>query len=192
MMKKLKKVLIFLMFIQIIFVGITANIVFGKSEIKNEMTNDIARNELENQMTNDALENESENATKLEDVNADKSTEIEVPIKNNDEVEKNLDNEKKESNDALEVQSAHISRIIEGTYIIQSALDNNKVLDVENGDTSNCTNVRIWQNRNVFQQQFEMEYNAKDDTYVIRAKCSGKVLDVANGGKTNGTNVWQY
>ncbi len=192
MMKKLKKVLIFLMFIQIIFVGITANIVFGKSEIKNEMTNDIARNEIENQMTNDALENESENATKLEDVNADKSTEIEVPIKNNDEVEKNLDNEKKESNDALEVQSAHISRIIEGTYIIQSALDNNKVLDVENGDTSNCTNVRIWQNRNVFQQQFEMEYNAKDDTYVIRAKCSGKVLDVANGGKTNGTNVWQY
>ena len=40
-MKKLKKVLIFLMLIQIVFAGITANanIVFGESELKNVYKN---------------------------------------------------------------------------------------------------------------------------------------------------------
>ena len=194
MMKKLKKVLIFLMLIQIVFAGITANanIVFGESELKNEINNDVARNELENDITNDVVENEFENTTNFETGDENTNTEVKLPIKEDDEDETNLYNENVESNDVLEVQSTNGAVITDGTYIIQSALDNNKVIDVENGNTANCTNVRIWQNRNVFQQQFEVEYNPENDTYVIRSKCSGKVLDVANGGKTNGTNVWQY
>ena len=80
----------------------------------------------------------------------------------------------------------------DGVYIISTALDENKVLDIGGGSTANAANVQLWENANVKQQKFEIRYNKQLKTYTIKATHSNKVLDVAGGGTANGTNVQQY
>ena len=79
-----------------------------------------------------------------------------------------------------------------GIYKISSALNNNKVLDVSGGSTSNGANLQIWKSDNVQQQKFQITYNNNGKYYEIKALHSNKVLDVAANGKTDGSNVWQY
>lgn len=81
--------------------------------------------------------------------------------------------------------------IEDGMYIISSRLDTNKVLDVDSGATYAEANIQIWDNSNVKQQKYMVEYLG-NGFYTIKSVNSGKVLDVAGGGNTNGSNVWQY
>ena len=78
-----------------------------------------------------------------------------------------------------------------GTYIIKSAINNNYVLDISNANKNDRANVQIWQNANVSQQRFKIEY-LNNGYYKIISENSGKVLDVDNAGKNDGTNVQQY
>ena len=81
--------------------------------------------------------------------------------------------------------------IEDGTYIIETKMDNSKVLDVAEGSKNNSANIQIWQNENVNQQRFKITYNS-EGYYKIEAVHSKKVLDVQDGAMTSGTNVQQY
>lgn len=82
--------------------------------------------------------------------------------------------------------------IKDGTYVISSALNNNKVLDISGGSKKNGANLQLWdRGSNVPAQKFKLTYVGAE-CYEIEAVCSGKVLDVERAGKGKGTNVWQY
>ena len=81
--------------------------------------------------------------------------------------------------------------IDDGYYIISSALDKNKVLDISAASIYAGANVQIWDNVDVNQQKFYIKYDGSG-YYTIKNVKSGKLLDVANGKTERGTNVWQW
>ena len=85
----------------------------------------------------------------------------------------------------------NIKTVDNGTYVIKSAINNNYVFDVSNASKNDRGNVQIWQNANVTQQRFKIEY-LNNGYYKIISENSGKVLDVDNAGKYDGANVQQF
>ena len=80
--------------------------------------------------------------------------------------------------------------IEDGTYQIQSGINNTFVLDVLNESKVSGANIQLFTSKTIESQKFNVKYLG-DGYYTIAAAHSGKVLDVANAGKTAGTNVWQ-
>lgn len=78
-----------------------------------------------------------------------------------------------------------------GTYIISSALDSNKVLDIESGSNQNFANLQLWDKNYTQAQKFYVKYIG-DRCYMITAKCSGKAIDVSGANTNNKANVCQY
>lgn len=78
-----------------------------------------------------------------------------------------------------------------GTYIISSELNNNKVLDVSDVSNKSGANVQLWDSVNGDNQKFNITYMG-NGYYSIEALHSGKVLDIENGSQNNGANVQQY
>ncbi|MDY3998712.1 MAG: RICIN domain-containing protein [Blautia sp.] len=87
-------------------------------------------------------------------------------------------------------QNAAVSSVSNGTYFIESAINNNYVLDVNGASSSDGANVQLWSKANVNQKKFTIT-KVSGEYYKITAAHSDKVLDVANGSKASGTNVWQ-
>ena len=81
--------------------------------------------------------------------------------------------------------------IADGLYKINTKLDSNKYLDINDISTANEANLHIWESTKGLNQKFQITY-LNNGYYKIQVKHSGKVLDVASAGTTNGTNVWQY
>lgn len=82
--------------------------------------------------------------------------------------------------------------IPEGTYYLRSALQNNKVVDIESGSTKNSANAQLYTRNNTKAQQFYISFDSETEQYTIKNISSGKVLDVASAKAANGTNVAQY
>ncbi|MBS6396168.1 MAG: RICIN domain-containing protein [Clostridiales bacterium] len=89
------------------------------------------------------------------------------------------------------LKSCNRNNFAEGTYVFQSALASNKVLDISSGSRSDGANVQLYQMNGSGAQNFKVSYNG-DGTYTIKAEHSGKALDVKSAAYANGTNVWQY
>ena len=88
--------------------------------------------------------------------------------------------------------SVAIEKVIEaGTYYIESALDNNKVIDISGESTANGAKVQLYNRNKSTGQQFEI-VSVADGYYTIKAKCSNLMLDVKGAEKTAGTKVQQY
>ena len=81
--------------------------------------------------------------------------------------------------------------ISNGTYIIASKLNTNKVLDISGASKNSGENVQIWENVREKQQEFLINYLGNGFYQIVNVN-SGKSLDVSGGAKTSGTNVWQY
>lgn len=81
--------------------------------------------------------------------------------------------------------------LAEGEYVLQTALADNKVLDVNGAGTENGANVQIYEMNGTMAQTFQVKYN-EDGTYTFVAKHSGKALDVSGGSWENGANIQQY
>ena len=82
--------------------------------------------------------------------------------------------------------------VIDGEYYISTALDNNKVLDIDAGQISeNKANAQLWELLNWENQVFSLVYN-ENGYYSIICNKSGKYLEVEGGYKEAGTNVQQY
>ncbi len=78
-----------------------------------------------------------------------------------------------------------------GIYKIRSGVSSSKYLDISGGSVKDGANLQIWQNSNVGNQRFRVEY-LNNGYYRITAIHSNKVLDVSGAGLANGTNVAQY
>lgn len=78
----------------------------------------------------------------------------------------------------------------EGRYIIETGVNEKKVLDVSGGSTYNNANIQIWDNANVTQQRFDIKY--ENGFYSIKSEKTGKSLDALNIGIKNSTNIQQY
>lgn len=85
----------------------------------------------------------------------------------------------------------NVTEIEEGTYVIKSALDATKVLDIIGQSTENEGNVQIWGNNNTVAQKFNV-IKQNDGTYKIQNTNSEKYLTVQAGNYQNSTNVFQY
>ncbi|MBR2830926.1 RICIN domain-containing protein [Candidatus Saccharibacteria bacterium] len=79
----------------------------------------------------------------------------------------------------------------EGEYIIESALDVNKAIDISGGAevAKSGTNIQIWEKNNTNAQKWKIVRNAEDGTYTIANPTTDKVLDVFNAGRKNGVNI---
>ena len=84
------------------------------------------------------------------------------------------------------------SKIKNGNYVIRSALNHNKVLDVKGGSKISGTNVQLYHYNGSNAQIWNITY-LKDGYYKISSKINTKlVLDVSGGKRINGANVQVY
>ena len=79
--------------------------------------------------------------------------------------------------------------ISDGPYKIESALDNNAVIDIAGGRNGNMENVQLWKWDDVDQQRFRVKYEG-NGYYSIVAVHSNKSLDGEDRGAYS--NVYQY
>ena len=77
-----------------------------------------------------------------------------------------------------------------GNYVITSALNTNKVIDVEGDVITDQTNIEIWSNNNGNNQKFIVSY-LEDGYYTIKAFNSNKVLTIVGASALSGANVVQ-
>lgn len=81
--------------------------------------------------------------------------------------------------------------LADGTYLINSALAKNKVLDVKSGSVANGANVQIYESNLTNAQKWEVTHDEKG--YVTFTNVgSGKVLDVKSASIAPKANVQQY
>lgn len=81
--------------------------------------------------------------------------------------------------------------IADGTYIIASALNRNKVLNITNAGKKQCAKLQLWNRNNTNAQKFKVKYD-KNGYYTIESVCSGNLIDVPRASKEIGTQLWQY
>ena len=80
----------------------------------------------------------------------------------------------------------HRSDLADGTYVVASALDGGKVLDVSNGSHDNGANVQLWTSNGTTAQKWMMSHDKKG--YVTLTNTgSGKPMDVRYGEAHEGT-----
>lgn len=78
-----------------------------------------------------------------------------------------------------------------GDYVIVSALNGNKVLDVTGGSRNNGAQVQLYAFNNTNAQKWRVSHDEKG--YVVITNLgSGKVLDIAGAREANGTKIQQY
>lgn len=77
-----------------------------------------------------------------------------------------------------------------GNYVITSAMNSNKVIDVEGDIIADNTNIDLWPNNGGNNQKFIITY-LNDGYYTIKAFNSNKVLTVQGSSALNGGNVVQ-
>ena len=86
--------------------------------------------------------------------------------------------------------SVNYTSVAEGAYIIYSALDNGKCLDVAGGSTADGANIILYQYEDARLNKFKIV--KEGNGYNIVNTVSGKCIDVDNSDSTPGTNVQQW
>lgn len=82
--------------------------------------------------------------------------------------------------------------IAPGKYIIETKLTSGSAMDLSGNNTSNGTNIHLYQKNGSSAQIFNVAVNGKYGWYSIRHASSGKSIDVAGGSSSSGTNVQLY
>lgn len=116
---------------------------------------------------------------------ADETTTVPEPASVNDTnttVGSNVNTQSCETTNTTE------SEVQDGTYIIQSAINDGKVIDAENANLDSGTNAQIYESNNSNAQYWSISTN-DDGTKTITNINSGKVLDVNCGQAYNKNNV---
>ena len=80
---------------------------------------------------------------------------------------------------------------LNGTYNIQSAVDQNFLMDVRGGSLKDKANVWIYKANGTEAQVFVMEHIENGYYRIINIR-SGKCLDLAGAKAKNKQNIWQY
>ena len=80
--------------------------------------------------------------------------------------------------------------IQDGTYLIASAKNQNKVLSVDNNRNTSGTNILLWNRSEIPYRQFQFTYQG-NGYYKIKNMGSGLYLSAAGQRGSSGTNVEQ-
>lgn len=80
--------------------------------------------------------------------------------------------------------------ITEGTYILESKLGTNMVMDVDDASKKAGANIQLYKYNGSSAQQFTIKKSGS--YYTITPKCSGLKVDVQGGSTKSGANVQQY
>ena len=151
-------------------------------------------------INNEKEEINKEKKTILFEVTKKEENKMQVEEEKNEEVEENETKEdtkeikeytKSVKKKALTTKNENKQPLKDGVYTIQTKLNTKMVLDVSAASLNNGGNIQIWQDVNVNQQKFIINY-IEDGWYKIVSYNSGKVLDVEGGASNLGTNVQQY
>lgn len=138
----------------------------------------------------DSKESKSQKSDSLS-VKAEATDKLNIEEKDSTSIkpsDKSVTETKEEKNIEKELTNLNID---EGIYVIYTAINNSRVIDISAGATGNRANVQIWDEDKVDQQKFLIK-KVKGDYYCITSVKSSKVLDVESAGTKEGTNVWQY
>ena len=82
--------------------------------------------------------------------------------------------------------------ISDGVYIIQSAYNSSKVIDLSGGNVVNTSNIQIYDSNNTFAQKWYIK-SVENGYYTISTFSNeNMVMDVAGGQKLNAANVQLY
>ncbi len=82
--------------------------------------------------------------------------------------------------------------IKDGSYIISSSLNNNKVLDIAGGNDNNWSNVQLYDNLELWSQIWNVKYLNNGYYSITSYLNDNKSLDVMNGDSFNGANIQIY
>lgn len=83
--------------------------------------------------------------------------------------------------------------IADGDYVVQSALNKNKVVDLSNNGNQNGNKIQIWnRDSNAKAQEWTIKRNQKTGLYEIYHTQSGKVFDVDGANMANTTRIQLY
>lgn len=85
-----------------------------------------------------------------------------------------------------------ISTLDNGIYIIESALNTNKVLDVPGGNSSNGINLQIYDSNGTNAQKWQFSYVGNGIYKIVSLKDLTKSLDVAGGSVSKGSVLDLY
>lgn len=77
-----------------------------------------------------------------------------------------------------------------GYYVLVSALNNKKVVDLSGGSIDNGANIQLWDANNTYAQVFRL--TRKGQYFFMRNIGTNKAVDVKGGSINKGTNVQQY
>ena len=92
----------------------------------------------------------------------------------------------------ININFVNAKTLEDGVYIISSALDNNKNLDVSEAKTNNGTNIQIYENNGNNAQKWKIQH-VGNNYYVIKSMLNNnKCLDVKNGTYKNNSNIQLY
>ncbi len=91
------------------------------------------------------------------------------------------------------VYTGTVTTIPDGVYTIRSAANTAFTIDLQDGSSSNGTQIQIWRYYKPAAANQKFRFTKYDDgTYKITNEKTGKAVDVYNGGKFNHTNVQQW
>lgn len=90
-----------------------------------------------------------------------------------------------------ELASKHRGDLADGTYVVESALQSGKVMDVSGGSTSDYGNVQLYTDNGTDAQAWKVSHDSKGYVTFTNAN-SGKVLDVNGASTASGANVQQF
>lgn len=84
-----------------------------------------------------------------------------------------------------------MNEYLNGVYVISTALNSSKVIDVTSASKSVGANIQLYSSNGSNAQRFYI-CRLSNGNYTIININSGQALDVVGGGTAVGTNVWQY
>lgn len=90
-----------------------------------------------------------------------------------------------------ELASKHRGDLTDGTYVVETALQSGKVMDVSGGSTSDYGNVQLYADNGTDAQVWKVSHDGKGYVTFTNAN-SGKVLNVNGASTASGTNVQQF
>ena len=93
----------------------------------------------------------------------------------------------------FKLTDAVIKRTVsDGTYVIESSINQNYALDVSSGSMNDKANIQLYSKNQTPAQSFVFSYDEKTGYYSIVNLKSGKAIDATDGKAGNGINVQQY
>lgn len=190
-----KKIILILAFLMIFLTC------FSTIHLANETTNTKSKNSVVSNVTDNKQETKKKNQTTTKaNTNKNQKTNSEkVPATQKQETKvqdtksKKVEKKEQPTNQARTVTKTDAKKTLEnGTYRIQSKLNQKRVLEVEGKSTGNAKKVKLANKLSVSMSQNVIVKYLNNGYYSLTFENSKKVLDVAGASKKKGTLLQQY